>query len=138
MNEELQARLITTITSALNWLESAGNFVTTQAPLVVQELFWWGIIKSSSLAVLCFTTAVVLVYWFIPKMWRISGEEREKDRQGSYHSSDYGDTCVAFFYIGWVLTAMSTGLGITASLTIVKILVAPRMYLLDVLRGLLG
>ena len=141
MSAELQAALTKLVEGLLATAEKAGQVGQEQLPLVIQEYLAWGIWR----AALTLGTLWVIAGWLL---W-----------VGRYISRTPGGPCIAEYcqdrsegrpcerhmrvrdvfgsVIFRVVALIPFGIGGIEAATIIKIYVAPRVYLIDQLRGML-
>lgn len=108
----------------LDWLRISKDFVADQAPLLVQEVLYWGVV-SSALWLVVSILVVIAMSFLIRKSylrWRNDSEMTI-------------DAVTIPFCSITLLTFLIIGL---ANLSVfVKVLVAPRLYLIEQLRHLI-
>jgi uncharacterized membrane protein YoaK (UPF0700 family) len=127
MNEQLTQLATQGFDKAMTYLQATEDFVVEQAPLLVQEILHYGLAHNSVLMVLCFIFLAVAGY-LCYKCFKRAAECSEV-----YEAE-------APAMIGSVIAII--GLGATAGfivnlMCVLKIVFAPRLYLIEELRRLL-
>ena len=126
MSNELQAALTKLLESLLATAEKAVDLGAEQLPLVVQEYLAWGIAAAAVWAVFCTLTliaglAAMRWTWGNERLWDYLNEPA-----GIFLT--LGSGCMV---VGGIVGS------ITNTLTLIQITVAPRVYLIEQLRGML-
>lgn len=130
MTEQLEQKLNESLTSLLEWVDTAGEFVSDQAPLVVNEILAWGVTKETTQAVgVSLITLVVLMATSAVWAWKIKKKINPIKQD------------IPLLLMALVLgLTLSIGLCFTCVdewLDVVYINVAPRLYILEQLKGLI-
>jgi len=123
MNEQVELLVNQGLETALSYVQATSAFVAEQAPLLVQEVLRFGLAYNATFGILWFflTLAFSFASYKLYKIGLASGEE--------------GPCVVAFFAL---VASICTFIGIIIQLLVVlKIVFAPRMYLIEQLRTLL-
>lgn len=123
MNEELNRKLLELLDSVQSTGKDAYAFLEGELPLLLREIVHYGTVFYTSLAIVffsLFTTMVVLCLIFI----RFKKESPQNDW-------DIGATITGIFSV------IPFGLCIGMTMMAVKTIIAPRLYLLEVIKGLL-
>lgn len=113
----------------LGWLRKAVEFAGDQAPLVVQEMLRWRLIEHTVWGVLFSLVAAALLLM----VWRLCRRLRSDDL-----TCRDEDSCWAFLFANGLGSAVSGLLAVYCWVTVVKIQVAPRLYLLEQISKMLG
>lgn len=66
MSEQLQHNLLESIGVVRTWIETTGDFVVEQAPIVVAEVIAWGLYSAVFWAIVCFAFALVAGITMLP------------------------------------------------------------------------
>jgi hypothetical protein len=120
MNEQLSQLLEQGFGKALSYVQATESFVAEQAPLLIQEIVNYGLAYNGFLAVLWGVIGVCLAY-------------------SSYRLVKYAQTCdsyndegpaIAGVFLGCIGAGSLIGC-ICESLVVLKIVFAPRLYLLE-------
>lgn len=119
-----------------SWLQSSKDFVTEQAPLLIQEIVRWGIFKSVlyiSLSLVLFIIGILLVYrgYFSKKShkdWETILPSGPSLEQG---------TRIIETVVGCVVTFVTFITMWVDIFSLVFVLTAPRLYVLQTLSDLL-
>jgi len=120
MNEELQKELAENLSTITEYVKQGAGFVQEQAPLLVQEMINYGIGSNIFRLIMAI---VILGVGF----WGFTNNSR--------------DNKLNFDEVGLVVTGvLGFGLGsimfLISSSTLMQIFLAPRLYILDQLKGL--
>ena len=106
-------------------LEAGGDFVKEQAPVIAQEILYWGIAEASVWMVV----GGILLY--------VSMQLIRSSRTLEADSTYFGDgEIIAYYFVGSVCGVVGTALCIVNTLTLCKVLIAPRLYILSMLHTL--
>jgi len=118
----------------ISWLQNTEMFVQEQAPLLAQEMltfgFWWSVIQSVLFSI-CIAGAIWWTRKFYFTEWGIDFRKRHKTK-------DFVDI---IYFLTWIYNVICIPLtcGLLSSIyTIIKITLAPRLYLLDKLMNILS
>lgn len=123
MNEEITEKLSTFV---LDTLAEGKEFVLEQAPLVVQDYIRWAVVEGAMnfVLLLCF---ILLEACFLLFMWRSWNKDSQKQDE------------LPLYVIPGVVSLLFTfcvGLNLSFKVTEgVKAYVAPRAYMIDMVRG---
>jgi hypothetical protein len=132
MNKVIEEKLVASLDEVQKWAESTKDFVSEQAPLVVQEVIRWGIAQNIFWTLL-FAILMILVtitWLYIRKSWKWDtsvGDGRDWFPVGFFLNG----ICVLINFV--MFTFLSS-----AVYNLVYIWVAPRLYVLDQLATLLN
>lgn len=124
MNEELQEALTQFLTASLNTVEKGATIAGEQIPLVLQEIVQWQICWSV-VSVIGLISIIALMLYFCRFFYKKSILVR--------YSSEAG---LASFFLGLGACACVVPLGF-ALFDLTKALVAPRLLILEYLKGML-
>lgn len=133
MNEELAKKLAEAIDGVMAWAESAGAFAADQAPLVVQEILAWTLWSSVAEIVLSALTMLIIVLVMrrfadpVCRAWRM---EDGYDNAGLAIGGFVGGVVGAVFLVAGLVTIYDK------TLLAVQVLVAPRLVIIETLKGL--
>ena len=129
MTEQTEQALAESVTEIIGWVEQAKDFAVEQAPLVVEELLHWKLVMGITGAVVF----LVLAAGCGVLSWQFNKRHNEIVESGAYDTAYWDVGCVfvgigaaTFFFVSWV-----------PALAAVKVLVAPRLVVLDALKNLL-
>ena len=127
MNEEIEKGLESMLMKALELAEQTGEFVIEQSPILLQEFYAWHI-ASSIIGIICSFIVISIVIMY-PR-WFGTVEESLYDSQiGKRYYTE--DAVIGF----WIVHAVGAVTFITMftinTIDLVKILIAPRLYLID-------
>lgn len=129
------------VKKAIVLAEKTGEFVITQAPLLLQEFYRWHIAKYILLALIWF-----VIFLLVQKLSLLFSYRHEdlipqgkkeyyvKQRDGRFHFSDprYGDTDAYVSSVCIRVASFFFLIGVAVSLyKLVFILVAPKLYLIE-------
>lgn len=132
MDDELKARLNESLPDLLTWLETsaetAADFIAREAPLVVGEMVAWAKI-SNSIGATIFLLVGIAVAIAAVVIWK-----RVADWENSY---DRGFARMLSASLGALCSVASLGFALELLAVAVKATVAPRLYVLEQLKGLL-
>lgn len=117
MNEELQVVVTSILEKSLKVAEASGEFLVEQTPEVLQQLLLWHGVESGIWFTVNLATLLVIVFYLIPKS--VKGC---KDKDGNWE-----EWCpmLMFWSIPIVITLLSV------DIVWLKILIAPKLYLLE-------
>ncbi len=132
MNEDLEQKLTESVGTVMQYVEQGSAFIAEQAPLVVQEILAWGFWSNLIVAVLCFA---IVPLFFLPayRNYRRIGEKHPGYMTLKFDESDVWFAAAT----GGMVAALPAVFGIVACLKAIKAVIAPRLYVLDQLKGLL-
>ncbi len=116
MTEEMQALTEQGLAKALAYIETTESFVVEQAPLLIQELLNYSLVYSSFWAVFWFIMGLGGIFFGV-KVYRWI------DKDGG---DPFAGVMLGFFVGGGCL-----GGAFTCLATVVKILIAPRLFLIQ-------
>ena len=120
-----------TAVELISWVKSAKSFVVEQVPLVCQEVITWGMV--SSITGLCIGF-VFLVAGFTGTILLVKKHNVWKEQYDNWRE------CPTKAIITWTITVPSLIAGLIATLvnlyTLLFIICAPRLYLLEVLSNM--
>ena len=127
MDEQLKKRLEESATSLLDWVESSGEFVTEQAPLIAHEIinygFWLNLIGVITGCVFVLIGSIAAYKGFL------KGFLSSKDELEIVAWSVVGA-------LGAILTFSGVVMTYTHVPTLLQTVVAPRVYLIEYLKDL--
>lgn len=126
MNDEAKQQILERASEIMNYvatgIEKGGSFAVEQAPLVAQEIIWWGI--ASGLLWMAFSAmCIAAIYWGIKKVIAL----------------DITDEPHGFFmcFFGGIGAMILAAVFANNVFQVAKASVAPRLYILEQLKGLL-
>ena len=122
MTEELSTLTEQRLVKALAYIEATESFVVEQAPLLVQEVLRYGLFNSLFWAGF-WALAFGGVMWCAVKVYKAIHADSEDPFPGVIVGIFFGGGCLAGFFV--------------CLFDAVKILIAPRLYLLERLDSLL-
>ena len=129
MNEELQQRLIQSIDKVSTWVESAEGFAIEQTPLILQEMLaygWWMNVFSVSLCIIL----VLPVAWVIKRIYSAVMDESKDESYDRILATAFS------YFPGLLLIPIFINIHISIC-TLIKISLAPRIYILGQIGDLL-
>ena len=122
MKEEILAQVVPLVELTKHGILKAVEILQREAPEVVREILAWGIVSSLIPFVVGFIV-FVLACWGVVHVCR--------------HSDDFGDdTGAGIFFMSLVVAGLSFAIMCNASAWI-KVLVAPRLYLIEYFSSLI-
>lgn len=107
-------------------IESGGDLAIQQAPIIAQDIVVYGRVSGAT-TVVGSTAIAVLLAWMTRKMWRLSEE------------AEYADGSVIWI-LGTAICSVGCIVALSVALTGSNLMawVAPRLYVLNYLRDLIG
>jgi hypothetical protein len=138
MTDKIENALVNVIQDAATTAKTATEFVLAELPEVAQQLLMWHATSSILKSILGVAVLIGLVLfwrWF----WEGRGEETGKGAYGcstlyrpTKTHTDYGRVTDSFI-LATITTIILSGLALAATLnfTWLKILIAPKLYLLE-------
>lgn len=138
MNEQLEERIVESLTDILDFVDSAGStageFVAGQAPLVVEEIIVWGIAKWSWLMLMAISAFFCSRQLFkAKKAMKIIRLESPSKYTGSTTSIGEDLSLIGAIALRFLsLTATCFWIALAS-----KPIFAPRLYVMEVLREML-
>jgi hypothetical protein len=127
MNEEIKTKLLEYLTKVENGVEQAANFTAEQAPLYIQDLISWGIIKNGIWAGVSFL-AMIVGFILLILTWYLS---RNFDRYDKVPARLIGTTLSLFLIAGSVCASVANGLQAA------KCYYTPRVYVVETIQELI-
>ena len=125
MNEELTGKIGEHLDEIMSWVEQGKEFVSEQAPLVVDEIIRWGVVKNVGLSVV-FLVMVLCATLYLREAHRLFKKDDE----------DEFTVCGAIFSV--VLVVVGVIGSIAAIEKLAFVLTAPRLYVLEQLGDLIS
>ena len=129
----MEEKLIEALDLIISWLESGGELVVEQAPIVVQEVLTWAIV-GSILDWVLWTGGILAI---VGVTHRLCITNIKNLPESTYTRFDQTDalvvnniTKIVATILIFITTAFNAGI-------IAKVTVAPRLYVIDYLRGIL-
>jgi len=116
MNEQLQTELLKIVTNINNGVESAWGFLTEQTPEIIQQLLIWYLVDSALGLGIAISIAIAVRFIFLKYV------KSEK-------STDEG-RCIGCI-VSWVCVFCCFIWGICCLSSIVKLWIAPKVWLLE-------
>jgi len=131
MTEQLEQTLSKVIEKSLKLAEETGNFVIDQAPDLLQQFYAWHITESSFYLLIGVILLIVTI--LLPRLWGRPEVGHTCDRKflGKYYA--FNDEFDAIPIIGTYLVGgfISIPIIIINTLDLLKLLVAPKLYLIE-------
>ena len=124
MSEEIKELATKSLSKALEYIESAGDFVVEQAPLLVQEILAYGLVSNIVFATIYGAATAILCY----TSYRLSKMALAKKVE---------ELVVLVVLVGGAASITTIICFFDCILHILKIIFAPRLYLLEALKSLL-
>lgn len=118
----LQDALATMITKSIQGVDSAVMFFGKELPEVIQQVLLWEFCKHSLLAVILF--CIPVAFFVILSKWIKKGLPKD-------HYGNTGEEYHAYCAFGGVLSVIAFAFAINQVLDVVKIVVAPKLYLIQ-------
>lgn len=117
MNDEMQKALADILSKTLRGVESAGDFLMSQIPEVIQQLLLYHAVKSFLLMLFCLLTGSLIMFCAcrLEKRWK---KEGEWVNQGT-----------AFFFGG--IATFCCIAGVFFNMQWLQIWLAPKLYLIE-------
>ncbi len=131
MKEELLNKFLD---KSLSYLESAEAFTKEQVPDYVAQLYKWFIINAS-IDLLTATVIPIVVLIIVYKIFKWTIRKDKKSGDYVVCSSDREGMLAAVASAGIVIFAILVIGGMSSLKKIIKITIAPKVYLVDYLRG---
>lgn len=139
MNEKLQEQLAVFVEKAIAVAEKTGEFAVDQAPDLLREFYTWAIVEDVFFIVL--GIGIFFLGRYLPCFWTSSGKKGYSG--GGYYFRRY-DESPDFdhkSYVSGAITSawMSFGIGVVVSSSLIlvntfdllKVLVSPKLYLIE-------
>lgn len=130
MNEEkinsLKERLLESSEKMIQFVEDSSEFVVEQTPLLIQEILQF-YLAANILWGICFLAATSLTAYLMKRFWRTIKKHAEDDLFA---------WAVGTFILGIAFTMAATTT-VNYIINILKITLAPRLYLLEYMKDLL-
>lgn len=129
------------LAKALQWVEATEQFVAQQAPLLVEEIVWWGWISYMlGMAIGALLIALGWLGFYIARRAWVWGEKRE-DEDGCLTDSQEFRVFSCFFG-GMLGGGLMNGIGFTMFCTnlsgVLYVAAAPRLYVIEQLGRLIN
>jgi hypothetical protein len=128
MNEEMQSKIVEMLTALQSEMVSGVAFAKEQFPLVMQEMLRWGFVKQCIEGGVALVLLSVFIIGFI-KLWRLQNKTKDQEIKESSQ---------IFIGIIFFISFLCLCILITAINTMVKIKVAPRVYLIEQVQNLIN
>ena len=127
---ELETRLQESLGTVLEYVEKAAGFAADQAPLLVQEIISWGIVYNIAIAI--FAAIIATCSWYL--VHRVT---HACITTGNSYSSWSKYEAMAVSVIAGLFAFVPVSIVvIDHTMKAAKAIVAPRLYVLDILSGL--
>ena len=118
------------VAKLVSWVEASAQFAVEQAPVAAQEMVRFGIVWNGLVALLLVPSILTLIL-----VWRKAMDiERGYEKAGATYSSGFG------YFMGAIATmglALPFGFAANALKLCLLAYFAPRIYILEQLKGLL-
>ena len=124
MSEQLEQALTESTTKIITWMEQAEGFVVEQAPDVVQQLLAWRMAEASLGVTGCLLAGLACLF---ATRWGWSRLEDDEIEPAGFFGCLLGSFGMFISIVGLYING----------LMLAKVLVAPKLVVLDALRGLL-
>lgn len=138
MNEELKAQLIPILESTKDGLAAAVDFLCEQSPMLVKEILLWEGIKSGIVCVVLATVMIIgiLLGKKLRLIMKIRSTKKNEECIRICGDSKHDECvwCPGLSFVALVITYVILPIIIFCNLNWVKILVAPRLFLIDYVR----
>lgn len=127
MDDKMESQLAKVIEKAMDVAEKTGEFVIEQAPDLLREFYAWHIAEHCFLILASFFA--ISVPWILKRI--LPECENEYDSINYLGKNIYGGAAILSYIIGGFISVLGL-VGVFANvLFLVKILVAPKIYLID-------
>lgn len=126
MEPELQERLASVVGFLETSVQSASQFAIEQAPDIIQQLLRWKLVSNSIEVVAAIVLAIAIIKFGKHLVAKGEGIQKASERW----SCD-GE---GYIFIGYIMMVVSLGaflIGFGDFLSVVQILIAPKIYLLE-------
>lgn len=121
MNEQLQEALAELLGKANNGIDTAGDFLASELPEVIQQLLMWHGVKSFIVSLICIL-APFIIYKVSAKIARLTWQADDADMW------DYPHVIIPTGVIGGFALIMCTA---NINLTWLQIWIAPKVWLIE-------
>lgn len=125
MNEELKQKLIENSSDLLDFLKESGKFAKEQAPILLQEILTFEILDSVGWIAIAFAAPMVLL-WCARKV---------NNSDGDFIPRDFSGVLGLFACIA---AALGVVIVVFQVYDILKVIFAPRLFLLNYVAGMLN
>ncbi len=129
MDPQLQKAFADIVAALQASAQQIGAAAQEQLPLLVQEYLKWGAFEASRWMTfeLC---GVVIVFGFLTILWGYTFLSRNRLDDGSF------DALIGVSLLGWVLIVVLAIFGYLNYMTMKQIEMAPRVYLIEKIKGI--
>jgi hypothetical protein len=137
MNEQLQKSLGEILALLTESAKQIGTTAQQEVPLLVQEYLRWGLWSAASFA----GVALLLlgaVWIFTARLTRASERMDDTNRDWMSGRTDRGDAILAVFWVRLAACVVFGGIALQNGYVALQIIVAPRVYLLEQLMGMVN
>ena len=122
--EEQLSRLIE---KAIEVAEKTGEFVIDQAPMLLQEFYAWH--TAMAIAEMCILPIFIIVMYVV---YKVAPKEEDHIDMMELFGKETNDTYAIIVYATGTITAIFVATAfVDGLLTLIKIQVAPKLYLID-------
>lgn len=130
MNDQQQQLVNESLETVLRWAEATEGFAVEQAPLLAQEIVRYGIISNAVAIVIALLIALppVIISWRCGvgnDVWKSEPTSRAV-------------ACIVFGLFGFVASIHMLATASNSIPSLIKASLAPRLYILEQISGLLG
>lgn len=124
MNKQLEMALAELIDKSMDGIDSASQFLLAEVPEVIQQLLMWHAIESAVFSLLMMALIISVELFGLPKYRRAVFSDVRNDAEMAYISYYLPSTLlrIGLFIFTW---------GELSSLVWLKILIAPKVWLLE-------
>lgn len=134
MNEQLQQALAAILNKTISGVEAGASFLAAEVPDVIFQLLLWNALASGVKALL-WMAALATVYLFARSKYCGKGEKGEDGRcRGTYTHNEMGsvsDRAALTVALMVIIAGVALPAAVYHALMVLKILVAPKIYLIE-------
>lgn len=123
MDEEIKAQIIPIIENTKEGLAKAVDFLCEQSPILVKEILWWHGVQSALFCLLGLAILIILAMTR-KKLWDWADEADGPSEGAAWMGVLVGQIMALIGGVGFVLTNFAW----------LKILIAPRLFLLEFMK----
>lgn len=126
---QLKDALAEVVRKAISLAEKTGEFVMEQAPELIQEFLTWKLYENIFIAAICI--AVIIMARYLPTLW-LSKDKPNIGYLTVRFFNLYGEEGALVSLMVFIsATVLATPFLIVSILDIIKIVVAPKIYLIE-------
>ncbi len=125
MNEQLKQALAAVMNKTMAGVEAGASFLQAELPEVIQQLLWWKLAQGIFIALMAGAFAFAY-YRFVMAIFKAARETFLKDSYGEQEV-----LAIVGFIVGGVLCFFALFIFAKSALTVLQILIAPKVYLIE-------